>query len=131
MSTKSRTWPVEPSYTYRVNVVKVVDADTIDVDIDLGCHVWIRRRLRFLEVNAWETRGPEREKGKIAKARLKDLLTEAKQVLIETEMDEEGKYGRLLAHVFVAIDEPPGVGNEIVTNHYHINSLLIEEGHGR
>lgn len=131
MSGKSRSFPTEPSYVYRVNVVKIVDGDTIDVDIDLGCHVWIRRRLRFLEVNAWETRGPEREKGLLAKARLTDLLTAAKQVLIETEMDDEGKYGRLLAHVFAEVEEPAPTDNETRTMHYHINSLLIEEGHGR
>lgn len=130
MSPKQRTYPTEPSYCYRVNVAKVVDADTIDVDIDLGCHVWIRRRLRLLEVNAWETRGPEREKGLVAKARVADLLANAHQVLIETEMDDEGKYGRLLAHVYCAVDEP-AADADMVERYYHINSLLIEEGHGR
>ena len=35
--------PREPAYLYRAQVVDVVDGDTIDVDIDLGFYVWIKK----------------------------------------------------------------------------------------
>ena len=112
----------EPAYTYRAVVTKVVDGDTIDVDLDLGCHVWIHRRLRFLEVNAWETRGEERDRGLAAKAFVKKAIANAHRVIVQTEMDAEGKYGRLLAWVHLITED----GNSAC-----LNKMLIEEGHGR
>ena len=56
-----------PSYVYKATVVKVVDADTIDVRLDVGFDTHVFKRLRFLLVDAWETRGEEREKGLAAK----------------------------------------------------------------
>jgi micrococcal nuclease len=118
----STRYPTEPAYTYRAQVTRVVDGDTIDVDLDLGCHVWIHRRLRFLDVNAWETRGAEREEGLAAKAYVEQVVEAADRVIVETEMDAEGKYGRLLAYVhLVAADGSSAC----------LNETLIAAGHGR
>lgn len=114
--------PTEPAYTYRAIVTNIVDGDTIDVDLDLGCHVWIHRRLRFLDVDTWEVRGVEREKGLAAKAYVEEVIGNAQRIIIQTEMDAEGKYGRLLAWVHL-IDAD---GNSTC-----LNKLLIIEGHGR
>lgn len=118
----STTGPSEPAYTYRAVVTNVVDADTIDVDLDLGCHVWIHRRLRFLEVDAWETRGEEREKGLAAKAYVEQSIADADRVIVQTEMDAEGKYGRLLAWVHLIFAD----GSSI-----NLNEALVTKGHGR
>ena len=118
----SESNPKEPAYTYRAVVTKVVDGDTIDVDLDLGCHVWIHRRLRFLEVNAWETRGEDRERGLAAKAFVEQVIADADRVIVQTEMDAEGKYGRLLAWVHLV----DGDGSSSC-----LNKALIDEGHGR
>jgi len=110
-----------PTYTYRVKeVVKVVDGDTIDVALDVGFASYLRKRLRFMGVNTWEKSGDEKEKGLLAKARLEELLAGADNIYVQTIMDSQGKYGRVLAYVWV---ETAGV----VTL---VNTLLIEEGHG-
>lgn len=110
-----------PSYTYRVKeVVKVIDGDTIDVALDVGFASYLRKRLRFMGVNTWEVRGAEREKGLIAKARLEEILNAADRVYVQTIMDSQGKYGRVLAYVWVE------TGDAVTL----VNTQLIEEGHG-
>ena len=110
-----------PVYCYRVvKVVKVVDADTIDVLLDVGFHTYLQKRLRFLKIDTWEVRGSEREQGLIAKDRLIELLDESDNVYVQTEMDAEGKYGRVLAWVWAEKDAS-------ITN---LNDQLLIEGHG-
>ncbi len=108
-----------PAYCYRAKVIKVVDGDTIDVQIDVGFDTHIYKRLRLLGVDTWELRGDEREKGLVAKERMEHLVLE-KDVFVQTEMDGEGKYGRVLAWVWL----------ETESEHLNVNNLLIEEGHG-
>jgi hypothetical protein len=87
--------------------VKIVDADTIDFEIDLGFGITISRRIRLISeaglyVDAWEVRGPERERGLAAKAYVADkLLTGMPDILLKTTL-EHGKFGRVLASVRVA-----------------------------
>jgi len=110
-----------PVYCYRVvRVVKVVDADTIDVLLDVGFHTYLQKRLRFLKIDTWEVRGDERELGLIAKDRLIELLDESDNVYVQTEMDAEGKYGRVLAWVWAE-------KGAAITN---LNDQLLIEGHG-
>ena len=110
-----------PVYTYRVKeVVKVIDGDTIDVQLDIGFASYLRKRLRFLGVDTYEVRGDEKEKGLLAKARLIEVLDAADQIYVQTVMDSQGKYGRLLAWVWVENDGKLTL----------VNTQLIEEGHG-
>lgn len=110
-----------PTYTYRAEVARVIDADTIDVNIDVGFKTYLFKRLRFLGINAWEVRGEEREDGLVAKARLESLIkTSRNQVFVQTVMDGKGKYGRVLAWVWI----------ETVTGPQCVNAILLEEGHG-
>lgn len=109
-----------PTYCYRAEVVNVVDADTIDVLLDVGFHTKLFKRLRFLGIDTWEVRGEEREKGLVAKERLEQLLRSTRQVYVQTEMDGQGKYGRVLAWVWV----------DSVAGPKCLNLVLLEEGHG-
>lgn len=110
-----------PTYTYRVKeVVKVIDGDTIDVQLDVGFATYVRKRLRFMGINTWEKSGAEKEKGLLAKARLEELLDGADNIYVQTIMDSQGKYGRLLAYVWVETTDKLTL----------VNTLLIEEGHG-
>ena len=111
----------KPVYCYRVaKVLKVVDGDTADVLLDVGFSTYMRKRLRFMGIDTWETRGEERERGLIAKARLIEILEAADAIFVQTEMDAKGKYGRVLAWLWVEKDAT-------VTN---VNEQLILEGHG-
>jgi micrococcal nuclease len=110
-----------PNYCYRCKVVRVLDGDTIDVDIDLGFNITARKRLRFLEMNAWESRGEEKSKGVIATLFMKKLLDTCDEVVVQTVMDAKGKYGRVLAWVWVLKDEKVLCANKV----------MVDEGHAR
>ena len=66
-------------HEYKVNILKVVDGDTVDVDIDLGFGVWLRNeRVRVMGIDTPESRTSDRiEKvfGEAAKQRLTSLLS--------------------------------------------------------
>jgi len=108
---------------YDVRLLKAVDGDTVDVDIDLGFNIWLRdERVRIMGIDTPESRTSDKvEKlfGKAAKARLKELLTEG-GVLVTTEEkngeDMRGKFGRILGD----FKTPDG---KLVTE------VMIAEGH--
>ena len=60
-------------YWYKAKVVKIVDADTVDLMVSLGLHSYSEERFRLRGIDAWEVRGKEREKGLLAKARVEEL----------------------------------------------------------
>lgn len=79
-------------------LVRVVDGDTIRVDIDLGADVTLRNQpIRILGIDAPELRGPERSRGAESKAALEQFLG-AKPLAVE--LHGKDKYGRWLADVF-------------------------------
>lgn len=86
-------------YVYKAIVTKVYDADTITIDIDLGFYTWMKnQKIRLYGINAFEVRGSEKEKGKIARDEVRRLIL-GKEVIIHTHKDKKGKYGRWLATV--------------------------------
>ncbi len=114
-----------PDYTYRIKeVIRVIDGDTVDVMIDLGFYLSARKRIRFLNIDTYELRGgtPETKAlAQAAKARLIELLaTPDAKVYIKTEMDNTGKYGRLLGKLYVIRNADGFI--------IDINYVLLEEG---
>ena len=110
-------------YEYKVNILKVVDGDTVDVDIDLGFGVWLRNeRVRIVGIDCPESRTSDRiEKvfGEAAKQRLTSLLSsEATLISQISKMGEnmKGKFGRIL-------------GDFKTINDQIISTTLMEEGH--
>ena len=110
-------------YEYRCKVNKVIDGDTVDVDIDLGFGVVLTdERVRVMGIDTPESRTRNKvEKlfGLASKARLKELLS--KHCVLKTEInkngeDMKGKFGRVLGD-FVAAD------GRMITD------ILIEEGY--
>ena len=90
-------------YEYKCNIVKIVDGDTVDVDIDLGFGVWLKdERVRVMGIDTPESRTRDKvEKlfGLAAKKALKELLK--KDVVLKTFKgrggeDAKGKFGRIL-----------------------------------
>lgn len=108
-------------YTYKARLIRVIDGDTVDAEIDLGFDVFVRQRIRLYGINTPESRTTdleEKERGLAAKQRLIELLP--KEFVVETILNKRGKYGRVLG-----ILQVPGE-NETLTN---VNDLLVEEGH--
>lgn len=103
-----------PDYTYRAEVIRVIDGDTVDVWLDLGCHNYRLTRLRLKDIHTHRSeqfdtdelrRGTDDEKarGRAAAVRMTELLGMG-ELYVKTIMDAEGKYGRLLAHLYVVED---------------------------
>jgi len=86
-------------------VHKVVDGDTIDVDIDLGFNVSFYQRVRLAGIDTPESRTTnkqEKELGLEVKKKLGELLANAKDVVIRTEKpDSTEKYGRILGWLYI------------------------------
>ena len=108
---------------YDVTVIKVLDGDTIDVDIDLGFGVCLKdERVRIMGIDTPESRTSDRVEdlfGEAAKARLKELMKDGGK-LITTEdkhgEDMKGKFGRIL-------------GDFRVPDGRKVTDIMIEEGH--
>jgi micrococcal nuclease len=90
-------------YEYKCNVVKVVDGDTVDVDIDLGFGVWLKdERVRIMGIDTPESRTSDKvEKlfGLAAKQKLKSMLGKSPTLKTQVNKDGEdmkGKFGRIL-----------------------------------
>ena len=112
-------------YIYRAKLDRVVDGDTIDAMIDVGFDIWVKKRIRYMGIDTWESRTrdlEEKKKGLAAKARNKQLLEEvsSKPGLFRLKSYGTGKYGRVLGEIFIQDAE----GNQ-----YNINEQLIKEGH--
>jgi len=90
---------------YVKKVSKVVDGDTIDVDIDLGFDISFSSRVRLAGIDTPESRTTdkiEKALGLESKEYLKKAIDAAKTVVIKTEkMDSSEKYGRILGWVFL------------------------------
>jgi len=109
-------------YEYRIKkVVKVVDGDTIDVEIDLGFNISYAQRVRLAGIDTPESRtkdAKEKALGLEVKEKLKKSIDAAKDVVIKTELpDSSEKYGRILGWVYL-----DGAAKSI-------NEQLIEEGY--
>lgn len=110
-------------FDYPCKVTRVVDGDTIDVNIDLGFSIWHKARVRMLGIDTPESRTrrlDEKALGLASKERLKEML-KGNKIKIECSK-EKGKFGRVLAIVW-ATDKD---GNEI-----NCNDQLCVEGHAR
>ena len=112
-------------YNYKISLLKVVDGDTIDAEIDLGFDVKIKKRVRFMGIDAPESRTrdlEEKARGLAAKDRVKQLLEGCKNIQLKSH--GIGKFGRCLGEIFLdTID-----GQEKLTL-VSLNELLISEGH--
>jgi len=112
-------------YNYKINLLRVVDGDTIDAEIDLGFDVKVKKRIRFMGMNAPESRTKdleEKAKGLAAKDRVKQLLEGCKNIQLKSH--GVGKFGRCLGELHIDIVD----GQESVTM-ISVNELLIKEGH--
>jgi len=104
-------------YYYKIELLRVVDGDTIDVRIDLGFNVWNKSRIRLVGINAPESRTRDKEekkRGLAAKDWLIEKLESAKDDL-EMKSYGVGKYGRVLGEIYI--------------KEVNVNELMVKEGH--
>ena len=87
-------------FEYRCKIVRVVDGDTVDVDIDLGFGIWIHKeriRLHGIDTPESRTRDLEEKKyGLLAKEQVKYFLPKGSIQTLITVKDKAGKFGRVL-----------------------------------
>ena len=118
---------------YQCELIRVLDGDTIDCYIDLGFNLKVKKRVRYMGIDTWESRTrdlEEKAKGLLAKARNKELLEAGTFKIVS---HGTGKFGRVLGEIFVS---PDAVGHEVSENVdrskdglVSINDILINEGH--
>ena len=105
-------------YEYKATIVKVVDGDTVDVDIDLGFGmVYKKQRVRMMGIDTPESRTRNLEEkfyGKQSKAHLQSILAEGD---IQLQSHDKGKFGRILGELFVG------------SSTYSVNQQMIDEYH--
>ena len=109
-------------WEYRAKVKRVIDGDTVDVDVDLGFGIWQNNeRVRIMGIDTPESRTRnkiEKKFGLAAKARLKSLL--GKKTVLHTTinkkgLDMKGKFGRILG--------------DFSYKNKRVSKILCEEGH--
>ena len=115
-------------YEYKAKVVKIVDGDTVDVDIDLGFGIVLSdERVRIMGIDTPESRTRdkvEKKFGLAAKERLKSLL--GKTCTLKTQInkngeDMKGKFGRILGDFDVY---------DATTDSWKpVTQVMIDEGH--
>ena len=95
-------------YQYKVTLDRIVDGDTIDVNVDLGFTVWLsKQRIRLMGVDTWESRTRNLE------VKAKGLLAKAEEIILISH--GKGKYGRILG--------------EVICDGVSLNDALVENGH--
>ena len=108
-------------YTYKAKLDRVVDGDTIDVNIDLGFDITVHKRVRLAGIDTPESRTrdlEEKKRGLAAKYRLNEILDQGSLVV---ESKEVGKYGRVLGVLTVYPDN--------LDLPINVNETLVSEGH--
>jgi micrococcal nuclease len=126
-------------YEYRCNVVKIIDGDTVDVDIDLGFGVWMRKqRIRMYGIDTPESRTrdlEEKKYGLAAKDFLTSLLDDEGGIVLKTHKDGKGKFGRILGELWRTTNYADQSINDYMIEKHHAVRYMgqskddIEEQH--
>ena len=112
-------------YEYSCKIVRVVDGDTVDVDIDLGFGMWMHKeriRLHGIDTPESRTRDLEEKKfGLLAKEQVEHFLPKGSIQTLVTVKDKAGKFGRILGK-FKIVDP-------VTAYDTTVNDWMIKEHH--
>ena len=104
-------------YRYKVEVTRVVDGDTVDVNIDLGFKItMMKQRVRLMGIDTPESRTRDKEEkrfGLLSKQFVKDHYPVGSTAILRTHKDKTGKFGRILG--------------ELVWENTTINKIMVDE----
>jgi micrococcal nuclease len=106
-------------WIYNAKLIKGVDGDTADAFIDCGFNISVKKRIRFMGVDTWESRTRNLEEKKLglkAKAYTLEMLSR-NDGKFTVKSHGVGKYGRLLGEIFIKGEDKS------------LNQLLIDNGH--
>tara|TARA_R110002153_G_scaffold27498_8_gene85407 strand:+ start:87 stop:488 length:402 start_codon:yes stop_codon:yes gene_type:complete len=106
-------------YEYACTIKRVVDGDTVDIDIDLGFGVVLtNQRIRLYGIDAPESRTRDKEEKLYGLAAKEWLTRQVSQegMRIKTRLDKRGKFGRILGE-FIRPDDR------------NINEDMVDEFH--
>lgn len=108
-------------WTYRCWVRDVYDGDTIRVDFDLGLDFKAEnQRVRLIGVNTPEIKGRRRRAGIAARDFVRERIL-SRPVILQTQRDAKGRYGRWLATCWYRYAESGPWTN--------LNAELLDTGH--
>ena len=106
-------------YQYKAKVNRIIDGDSVVLDIDLGFDTWIKKQnVRVYGIDTPECRTrdlDEKARGLLAKDHVKDLLQIGDEVTINTYRDKAGKFGRILGRIINT--EGIDIGQSLLNNH--------------
>lgn len=120
-SPKKLQRPTTGLYLYQAVVERVIDGDTLLVNLDLGFDVWKKQRLRLRAIDCAELKTPE---GQVAKSFVEEVLQPVEFVILKTyKMD---LHGRFVCDVFFAPAEKDK--QKIFAEGTFLNQLLVEQG---
>ena len=111
---------IQDPFWYNCIIQRKVDGDTVDVDIDLGFGIWLRKeRVRIAGIDTPEKRTRDKvEKvfGLAATAKAHELIPEGSQCIVRTRRDRAGKYGRTM-------------GDFVLENNRLYTEIMVETHH--
>ena len=110
-------------HEYRCKIVKIIDGDTVYVDIDLGFGVWLHKeRIRMYGIDTPESRTrdlEEKKYGLAAKEFLTNMLDDDGGIVLKTHKDGKGKFGRILGELWRTTDFADQSINEYMIEKHH------------
>ena len=125
-------------YQYKAKILKVLDGDTVDIDLDLGFNIVLsNQRVRMAGIDTPESRTVDKEekiRGNLSKMKLAEKLPVGSYVKIETQKSDnnDDKFGRILA-IFV-LEDGTSLNQWMIDNNYAVlyqgeNKELVQEAH--
>jgi len=103
-------------YRYRVEVTRVVDGDTVDVDIDLGFGMcYKKQRVRLMGIDTPESRTRDLQEKFYGKQSKKFLVELLENQVVELLSHDKGKFGRIIGELFIE-------GNDMSVNQQMIQA---------
>ena len=125
-------------YQYKAKILKVLDGDTVDIDLDLGFNIVLsNQRVRMAGIDTPESRTVDKEekiRGNLSKKKLAEKLPIGSYVTIETQKSDnnDDKFGRILA-IFI-LEDKTNLNQWMIDNNYAVlyqgeNKELVQEMH--
>ena len=109
-------------FFYNATVSRVVDGDTIIIDIDLGFDIILRKqsiRLKGVDTPECRTRNAiEKKAGLLAKSKVLSFCPEGSRIQVKTSLNKKGKYGRILGTIYV---DDLNVNEYLIENNYAVS----------